>query len=50
MTSEAADMIGADDRIGRIAVGLDADFVLFPDDPLDIMQDPAWVMIDGHIV
>ena len=35
---------------GRIAVGLDADLVLFPEDPLDIMQDPEWVMIDGRIV
>ena len=50
ITSEAADIIGADDRIGRIAAGLDADLVLFPDDPLDMMQDPEWVMIGGQIV
>ncbi|MBR3630818.1 MAG: amidohydrolase family protein [Oscillospiraceae bacterium] len=50
ITSEAADIIGASDRIGRIAVGLDADLVLFRDDPLDMMQDPEWVMIDGHFI
>ena len=50
ITSEAADIIGASERIGRIAVGLDADLVLFKDDPLDLMQDPVWVMIDGHFI
>ena len=50
ITSEAADMLGASDRIGRIAVGLDADLALFPDDPLDMMQDPEWVMIGGSMV
>ena len=50
ITSEAADIIGASERIGRIAVGLDADLVLFSDDPLDLMQDPEWVMIDGHFI
>ena len=50
LTSEAADMLGVADRIGRIEVGLDADLVLFPEDPLDVMQDPAWVMIGGRMV
>ena len=50
ITSEAADMLGVADRIGRIDVGLDADLVLFPEDPLDAMQDPEWVMIGGRIV
>lgn len=50
ITSEAADMLGVSDRIGRIAEGLDADLVLFPSDVLDIMQDPVWVMIDGRMV
>ena len=50
ITSEAADIIGASDRIGRIAVGLDADLVLFRDDPLDLMQDPEWVMINGQFI
>ena len=47
ITSEAADILGVSDRIGRIAVGLDADLVLFEGDPLDVMHDPVWVMIDG---
>ena len=50
ITSEAADILGVSDRIGRIAVGLDADLVLFRDDPLDIMNDPVFVMINGKIV
>ncbi len=50
MTSEAAEILGVSDRIGRIEVGLDADLVLFADDPLNVMSDPEWVMINGTIV
>ncbi len=50
MTSEAAEILGVSDRIGRIETGLDADLVLFADDPLDVMSDPEWVMINGVIV
>lgn len=50
MTSEPADILGVADRIGRIAVGLDADLVLFAEDPLNVMQCPEWVMIDGKIL
>lgn len=49
ITSEAADILGVSDRIGRIAVGLDADLVLFDGDPLDVMHDPVWVMIGGKL-
>lgn len=50
MTSEAAEILGVSDRIGRIETGLDADLVLFADDPLNVMSDPEWVMINGAIV
>ena len=50
LTSEPADMLGVADKIGRIAVCLDADLVLFKDDPLNIMNDPSWVMINGKII
>lgn len=50
MTSGAADILGVADRIGRIQTGLDADLVLFKDDPLDIMNSPEFVMINGKIV
>ncbi len=50
ITSEAADILGVSDRIGRIAEGLDADLVLFADDPLNVMNDPVWVMINGTIL
>ncbi len=50
ITAEAADILGVGDRIGRIEAGLDADLVLFADDPLNVMNDPVWVMIGGKIV
>ena len=50
ITSEAADILGVSDRIGRIETGLDADLVLFRDDPLDIMNAPVFVMINGKIM
>lgn len=50
ITSEAADILGVSDRIGRIEEGLDADLVLFADDPLNVMNDPVWVMINGNIL
>ncbi len=50
ITSEAADILGVSDRIGRIAEGLDADLVLFADDPLNVMNDPVWVMMNGKIL
>jgi len=50
ITAEAADILGVSERIGRIAVGLDADLVLFAEDPLNVMNDPVWVMIDGKIL
>jgi imidazolonepropionase-like amidohydrolase len=50
ITSEAADILGVSDRIGRIEEGLDADLVLFAEDPLNVMNDPVWVMINGKIL
>lgn len=50
ITSEAAEILGVGDRIGRIEAGLDADMVLFADDPLNVMNDPVWVMINGKIL
>jgi imidazolonepropionase-like amidohydrolase len=50
ITSEAASILGVSDRIGSIRTGLDADLVLFADDPLDMMNDPIWVMINGKIL
>lgn len=50
ITSEAAEILGVSDKIGRIEVGLDADLVLFEGDPLDVQSQPEWVMIGGKIV
>ncbi len=38
------------DRTGSIEEGKDADFVLFGDDPFEVMSSPALVMIGGKIV
>lgn len=50
ITSEAAEILGVSDKIGRIEVGLDADLVLFEGNPLDVQSQPEWVMIGGKIV
>ncbi len=50
ITSEAADILGVSERIGRIQAGLDADLVLFAGDPLDMMHSPEMVMINGKII
>jgi imidazolonepropionase-like amidohydrolase len=47
ITSQPASMLGVGDRVGRIAVGLDADLVAFSGDPLQITSAIEWVMIDG---
>lgn len=48
VTSTAAKMVGAGDRIGRVATGLDADLVLWSGDPLLISSSPVAVYINGE--
>ena len=50
LTINPARILGVDHRIGSIAVGKDADFVLWSGDPLDVQQSVVWAMIDGEIV
>ena len=50
ITINAAEIIGAADRIGSVEVGKDADFSLFRGDPLDITETPELVAINGRIV
>ncbi len=50
ITVNAAEIIGAADRIGSIEAGKDADFSLFRGDPLDIAVTPEMVFVSGKIV
>lgn len=49
ITIYAAEIAGINDRVGTIEIGKDADLVLFKGDPLDVMNSPEFVMIDGDI-
>ncbi len=49
ITIEAAKIIGADDRIGSIEVGKDADFSLFRENPLELNSEPCFVSVGGKI-
>lgn len=49
ITINAAEIIGAANRIGSIEVGKDADFSLFRGDPLDLTVTPVLVAVGGKI-
>lgn len=49
ITSTAAGIIGAGDRVGRIAAGFDADLVLWSGDPLSITSRPVAVYLNGEL-
>ena len=50
LTINPARVIGIDDRVGSLAVGKDADLVLWSGDPLDVMQRALRVFIGGREV
>jgi len=50
LTIVPARMLGVDDRIGSLAVGKDADVVLYRGDPLEIASPVEMVFIDGRLV
>jgi imidazolonepropionase-like amidohydrolase len=50
VTSNPAEIMGVGDRIGSLAPGRDADFVIWSGDPLDIYQRPERVYVDGQLV
>jgi len=50
ITIYPAEILGVADRVGSIAVGKDADLVLFDRDPFDIMSEVKGVWIDGKAV
>ena len=50
ITINAAEIAGIDETTGSIAVGKDADLQLYCGNPLDIMNDPELVMINGKVL
>jgi imidazolonepropionase-like amidohydrolase len=49
LTAGAAAAVGAEQRLGRIAAGLDATLTLWSADPLtDDKAEPVWVFVDGY--
>lgn len=49
LTSDAARIVGAEDRIGDLSKGLDADIVLWSGDPLDLASQVKAVYVDGKL-
>lgn len=47
ITRGAAEILGVEDSMGSIAEGMDADLQLYRKDPLDLREDPWYVMING---
>ena len=50
VTSNPARMLGLGDRTGSIAVGKDADLVLWSGDPFSVYSRAEQVFIDGALV
>ncbi|MFK5956854.1 MAG: amidohydrolase family protein [Planctomycetota bacterium] len=49
ITSRAAELCGTADHLGKVAVGFDADLVLWSGNPLDSSSRPLLVILDGRI-
>ncbi len=50
LTSDAAKIAGVEERVGSLARGKDADFVLWSGDPLDLSSHVDSVWVDGNRV
>ncbi|BBB91113.1 MAG TPA: amidohydrolase [Methylomusa anaerophila] len=48
ITCDAAKILGLADRIGSLAPGMDADLVVWSEDPMLISASPEIVMVDGQ--
>lgn len=48
LTTAPAKIYGVDDRVGSLKVGMQADIVIWSGDPLEIMQAPTNVIINGE--
>lgn len=50
VTIKGAEILGCDDRLGKIEEGYDADIVIYSGDPLDMMSKVIVTIINGDIV
>lgn len=50
ITYNSAEIIGVQNLVGDISIGMDADLQLYDGNPLDIAIEPSLVMIDGNII
>lgn len=50
ITINGAEILGCDDRVGKIEEGYDADLVVFDKHPLDMMARTIFTIINGDIV
>ncbi len=50
VTSDAADILGVGDRLGRVAPGFDGDLVVWDAHPISTWAKTAVVIVDGRIV
>jgi imidazolonepropionase-like amidohydrolase len=50
LSSDAARLAGVGRRVGRLERGMDADFVLWSGDPIDLRSKVQMVFIDGELV
>lgn len=50
VTSQAAAIVGIDDRVGALRAGLDGDVILFKNDPLATGSKPLAVFVNGEQV
>jgi imidazolonepropionase-like amidohydrolase len=50
VTQRGAEILGCEDRLGKIAEGYDADLVIYNGDPLDMMTKVIVTIINGDIV
>lgn len=49
ITINAAEILGAADRVGSVEIGKGADFTLFSGDPLDLTVTPEMVFVNGNL-
>lgn len=50
ITINPAKILGLDDRVGSLEPGKDADVVIWSGNPLELMSEPLFTIIDGKIV
>ena len=49
ITTTPANLCGADDRIGSLSEGMDADIVIWNGNPLEVLSEVVYTIIDGKV-